>query len=409
VNDRPVRLVVRDDLRRSRLTVFFRLFLGIPHFIWLGFWTFGVFFTAFAQWIVTIVRGRPAESLNTFHIHYVRYGTHLTAYLGLVANPFPAFLGEPGYPIDLVIEPAERQRRLSAAFRLVLALPAIFFMSLLNGGGPGGAATYYVAGGGVVLTVAFLGWFASLARARMPRGMRNLSAYGLRYTAEVYLYVLLVTRTYPSSDPTLPSEAGAPPFRPVRLAVTDDRRRSRLTTFFRFFLTVPHFVWLMLWGVLVIFAVVASWFVTLVRGRPANSLHRFVAAYIRYQTHVYAFLWLIANPFPGFTGKPGYPVDLHVDAPEAQNRWVTAFRLVLFLPAALLNGALQWILVAAGIGGWFAALVTGRMPEGLRNAGAHALRYQAQLNAYAAILTDRYPFSGPPAAAPQLLLFDDPS
>ena len=409
MNDRPVRLVVRDDLRRSRLTVFFRLFLAIPHFFWLGLWTFGVFFTAFAQWIVTIVRGRPAESLNAFHVAYVRYGTHLTAYLGLVANPFPAFLGEPGYPIDLVIEPAEGQRRLSAAFRLLLALPPIFFMSLLNGGGPGGAGTYYVAGGGVVLTVAFLGWFACLARAQMPRGMRNLAAYGLRYTAEVYLYVLLVTRTYPSSDPTLPPEAGSPPFRPVRLAVTDDRRRSRLTTFFRFFLTVPHFVWLTLWGVVVFFAVLANWFVTLVRGRPAGALHRFVAAYIRYQTHVGAFLWLIANPFPGFTGKPGYPVDLHIDAAERQNRWVTAFRLLLFLPAALLNAALQWILVAAGIGGWFAALVTGRMPEGLRNAGAHALRYQAQANAYAAIVTDRYPFSGPSAAVPQLLLFDDPS
>src|SRR5207244_7323778 len=32
----PVRLVVTDDLRRTRLTVFFRLLLAIPHFIWLS-------------------------------------------------------------------------------------------------------------------------------------------------------------------------------------------------------------------------------------------------------------------------------------------------------------------------------------------------------------------------------------
>jgi hypothetical protein len=396
VNDRPVHLVVSDDLHRSRLTVFFRFFLTIPHLYWLSLWSFGVFFTAFAQWLVTIVRGRPTERLNRFHLHYVRYATHVTAYIGLVANPWPGFLGEPGYPIDVVIEPAERQRRLSAAFRLLLALPATIYMFFLNGGGPG--TSYLVAGGGIVLTVAFLGWFACLARARMPRGMRNLSAYGIRYTAEVYLYVLLVTRTYPTSDPTLPPEAGRPPFRPVRLAVTDDRRRSRLTTFFRFLLTVPHFVWLLLWGVLAFCALIANWFVALVRGRSAGPLHRFIAAYISYQTHVGAFLYLVANPFPGFTGKPGYPVDLHVDAPDRQGRWVTAFRLVLVLPALLLNSALQWLLVAAGIGGWFAALVTGRMPEGLRNAGAHALRYSAQLSAYGAVLTDRYPFSGPPTA-----------
>lgn len=33
--EHAVTLVVTDDLRRSRLTVFFRLLLGIPHFIWL--------------------------------------------------------------------------------------------------------------------------------------------------------------------------------------------------------------------------------------------------------------------------------------------------------------------------------------------------------------------------------------
>ena len=34
-----MRLTVTDDLRRSRLTVFFRLLLGIPHFIWWTLWT----------------------------------------------------------------------------------------------------------------------------------------------------------------------------------------------------------------------------------------------------------------------------------------------------------------------------------------------------------------------------------
>ncbi len=408
MNDRPVRLVVQDDLRRSRLTVFFRLFLAIPHVFWISIWSVGVFFTAIAQWFVTVVRGRPAASLNEFHMHFVRYATHLAAYVSLAANPFPGFLGEPGYPIDVVIEPAERQHRLSAAFRLILALPAFFMMSVLNGGGAGSSG--YTFTGGVVLTVALLGWFACLARARMPRGMRNLAAYGLRYTAEVYLYVLFVTRRYPSGDPTLPWEAGSPPFRPVRLAITDDRRRSRLTTFFRFPLTVPHFVWLLVWGVLAFLAVIANWFVVLVRGRSAGPLHRFVAAYLRYQTHVGAFLWMVANPFPGFTGKPGYPVDLQVDAPERQSRWVTAFRLVLAFPAFFLTGALQWLLVAAGVGGWFAGLVTGRMPKGLRNAGAHALRYSAQVSAYGAILSDRYPYSGPPTVGPpQLPLFDEPT
>ena len=70
------------------------------------------------------------------------------------------------------------------------------------------------------------------------------------------------------------------------------------------------------------------------------------------------------------------------------------------VPGILVNGALNRLLIASGIGGWFAALAIGRAALGLRNAGAHALRYNAQVNAYACSLTDRYPFSGPPTLEP---------
>jgi hypothetical protein len=51
----------------------------------------------------------------------------------------------------------------------------------------------------VVLQVAsFVGWFAALALGRMPRGMRDLMAYCLRYQAQTYAYLLLLTGRYPS-------------------------------------------------------------------------------------------------------------------------------------------------------------------------------------------------------------------
>jgi hypothetical protein len=401
VSDRPVRLVVADDRHRSRLTVFFRFFLAIPHLFWLGLWTFAVVFTAIAQWFVTVVRGRPADPLQQFHVAYVRYSTHVGAYLTLAANPFPGFLGEPGYPIDVEVDATERQSRLTAGFRFLLALPALIFLLGVNGGGPvGGFGGSFAISGGLVLTAAFLAWFASLVRGEVPQGLRNVAVYGLRYTAETYAYLLLVTPTYPTTAPTLPASAGPIPEHPVVLEVDDDRRRSRLTTFFRFFLTVPHIVWLLLWGVLAFLAVVAQWFFALVTGRTASPLHRFLAAYVRYQTHVGAFLFLVANPFPGFTGRQGYPVDVFLPPASRQSRWVTLFRFFLALPAFILNGALNWLVIGAGFGGWFAALAIGRMPEGLRNAGAHALRYNAQVSAYASLLTGRYPFSGPPTDEP---------
>jgi hypothetical protein len=35
----PIGLIVDDDLKRNRLTVFFRLLLAIPQAVWLGLWS----------------------------------------------------------------------------------------------------------------------------------------------------------------------------------------------------------------------------------------------------------------------------------------------------------------------------------------------------------------------------------
>jgi hypothetical protein len=114
--------------------------------------------------------------------------------------------------------------------------------------------------------------------------------------------------------------------------------------------------------------------------------------------HAYAFLGLVANPFPGFLGRPRtYPVDLEVAGPERQHRLRTLFRVFLAVPALLVEAALSVLFVVVAALGWFAALATGRMPTGFRNVGAWALRYGARTNAYLYLLTDRYPYSGPEA------------
>ena len=82
-----------DELERSRLTVFFRLLLAIPHFIWLALWSIGVFFVAIIAWFVALFTGRLPQGLHDFFGMYVRYVTHLGAYLALAANPTRASRG----------------------------------------------------------------------------------------------------------------------------------------------------------------------------------------------------------------------------------------------------------------------------------------------------------------------------
>src|SRR5919108_498922 len=206
-------------------------------------------------------------------------------------------------------------------------------------------------------------------------------------------------RSERTADQGRPSTAEAimPPVEehPIRLVVEDDLRRSRLTILFRLLLVIPHFIWLALWGIAVVFAAIVGWFAALFTGRLPDGFHRFLSAYVRYATHFYAYLYLAANPYPGFTGDPGYPVAVEIDEPRPQRRLVTLFRLILAIPAFVISSALTGALWTAAVFGWFASLALGRMPRGLRNVCAFAIHYTAQLDAYIYLLTDRYPYSGP--------------
>jgi hypothetical protein len=391
----PVQVTVRDDdLRRSRLTVFFRLLLAIPHLVWLYLWASVAYIVAFIGWVAALFTGRLPRWAHEFLGAYIRFTVHLAAYLSLAANPYPGFVGAAhSYPVDLDIAPPERQNRWAVLFRLVLALPA----ALLAGYGTGA----------LLFVIPFFAWFACLAQARVPRGFRDALVYAIGYSAQATAYLLLLTPRYPTSDPAA-APAAELPTHPIRLSVDgDDLRRSRLTVFFRYLLYLPHYVWLTLWTVLVYLVAIIAWFAALITGRVPESLHRFMAAWLRYQTHVNAFLYLTANPFPGFTGRPGsYPVELTVGPRIDQSRWVTLGRVFLALPALAVATTLSFALSIAGVLGWFAALATGRMPDGLRNLQAYALRYYAQTYAYAVLVTARYPYSGPgpcdrPAVAPE--------
>jgi Domain of unknown function (DUF4389) len=413
----PVQLVVDDDLRRSRLTVFFRLLLAIPHLIWVVLWSIGVFVVAIIGWFAALFRGRLPKGIHDFFAMYIRYITHLGAYLSIAANPYPGFTGTPGYPVDVELpgEP-ERQSRWTIAFRIVLALPALILASVLGwslGGGGGGQSAgdepggaWWTTGtfGGVAAVCGILGWFASLAVGRMPNGLRDLASYGIGYSAQAYAYGLLLTDRYPNSHPDAIGPEWSLKPHPIRLELADDGRRSRLTVFFRLLLAIPHLVWLTLWSVAAFLAALANWLVALIRGRSAVPLHRFLAAYVRYTAHVTGFLFLVANPFPGFTGAPGYPVDVTIGEAERQNRWVTLFRIFLAIPSFLIAGVLWGVLGVVAIFGWFFSLVRGRMPEGLRTLGAVAVRYLAQATAYWFVVTDTYPYSSPavhPPAEPE--------
>lgn len=389
----PIQLVVTDDLARSRLTVGFRLLLALPHLVWLALWSLAAFLLWVVVWLVVVVDRSVPAPLHRFLARYVRYATHVGAFVTLASDPFPGFTGTPGYPVDLEIAPPAPQGRAGALFRLVLAAPALLLAAALGNGVGGGGGSW---SGGTTIVAAVLAWFACLASGRMPRGLRDLAGYGIGYGAQTLGYTLFLTDRYPCADPGLVYPPPQVPPHPVAVRVSSSMERSRLLVVFRLLLLLPHLVWLALWSVAVVAVAVAAWLAALVTGSVPASLVRFLAAYTRYSAHVTSFGCLVADPFPGFSGSEGsYPVDVTITVARRQSRWATLLRLPLAIPALLVAGAYGGVLSVVAVLGWFAALVTGRMPSGIQALGVAAVRYSAQTTAYFLLVTDRYPFASP--------------
>jgi hypothetical protein len=180
---------------------------------------------------------------------------------------------------------------------------------------------------------------------------------------------------------------------PIRLRITDDLRRTRLTVFFRLLLAIPLFLWAALLGIVAALAIIANWFATLFAGKSPDGLHNFLASYLRFTTQIAAYCFLIADPYPGFLfiNMEEYPVDLEVAPPEVQNRWTVLFRIILAIPALLIASVLRNISSLLAVFSWVMGVLTAHVPEGIRNFAAFALRYETQTYAYVALLTQKYP------------------
>jgi len=113
-------------IERSRLTVFFRFIMVIPHLLWSFVYGIAAHVVVFIAWFVIVLTGRYPKAMYEFVAGYVRFYTRLLAYIWLVTDEFPPFDGaeHPEYPVTVTIPPPqESYSRLSTAFRIILLIP----------------------------------------------------------------------------------------------------------------------------------------------------------------------------------------------------------------------------------------------------------------------------------------------
>jgi hypothetical protein len=90
---------------------------------------------------------------------------------------------------------------------------------------------------------------------------------------------------------------------PISVKIEYPDRLSRLTTFFRIFMIIPHTIILYFLGIALGVILVISWFAVLFAGRYPRSLFNFVTYVFRWNARVNGYSYFLTDKYPPFTGN----------------------------------------------------------------------------------------------------------
>lgn len=206
------------------------------------------------------------------------------------------------YPVSVDVSPLVTARnRLTTAFRLILAIPHLI---LVGGAGMGlgsvsrgdnrttiGSETGLL--GAVAAFLAIVSWVTILVTGRHIVGIRQFTAFYLRWRVRALAYLMLLEDAYPPF--------GDAPY-PADITVADPPEpRNRLTVAFRLFLAIPHFVVLVFVLFAWAFTTIIAWFAIVITGDYPQSLYPFGVGALRWRLRVEAYLLLMVDEYPPFS------------------------------------------------------------------------------------------------------------
>ena len=184
------------------------------------------------------------------------------------------------YPVSFEVDYVEPRNRLTAFFRLLLAIPVFIWLYLY---------------GLVAAIVAIGAWFAIVFTGRFPAGMYKFLADFIEVEVTATAYAVLLSEPYP------PFLASSKPDYPVRMYFAGPLPQySRAKTFFRLLLAIPIMIMRYVAQIMLEVCAFAAWIVAVITGGLPRGLFDPMVLANSYIARSDAYLFLLTETYPPF-------------------------------------------------------------------------------------------------------------
>jgi hypothetical protein len=179
----PLRYDVDYPEKLSRLLIFVKWLLAIPHFIILYALGLVVYVILVIAFFAILFTKKFPRGLFDFVVNVNRWNANVLAYYGLLRDEYPPFSWEPGqYPVTYEVDFPEQLNRWLPLIKWLLVIPHLIVLLLVF-------LAAYVAW--------FIAFFAILFTGRFPGGLFNFIVGAIRWNYRVGAYLSLLRDEYP--------------------------------------------------------------------------------------------------------------------------------------------------------------------------------------------------------------------
>jgi hypothetical protein len=184
---------------------------------------------------------------------------------------------------------------------------------------------------------------------------------------------------------------------PIDVGVEVPDRIARWRPVVQWILAIPLFIILYVFRIVMEVCALIGWFAALFTGRLPDGLGDVIAGYYRYAWRAYTYSWFLRDKYPSFGPALGYndpgddPAWFQVEGGRGLSRLSVLFRIILVIPQLIVVGVLFIAAYVAMVIAWFAVVITGRWPAGLRDFVVGVGRWAMRVDAWFFLLADPYP------------------